>query len=76
MKKEHTYNTIYEIVRDKKSAHIEPPHALFVAEIMPAIGTEYGRLEVEHSIDELRRDNMLKCGSAGYDWCFEPKGIR
>lgn len=75
MKKEHTYNTIYEIVRDKKSAHIEPHHALFIAEIMPDIGTEYSRMEVKESINELCRDNMLKYGSIGYDWCFEPKEL-
>lgn len=75
MEKEHTYNTIYGIVRDKKYARIEPHHALFVAEIMPALGIEYGRMEIEESIDELCRDNMLKYGSTGYDWCFEPKGM-
>lgn len=73
MKKEHTYNMIYGIVRDKKLAHIEPPHALFVAEILPALGTEYSRFEVEQSIDELAKSNMLECGIACNDWCFRPK---
>lgn len=73
MKKEHTYNTIYEIVRDKKLAHIEPHHALFVAEILPALGIEYSRPEVEASIDELCGDNMLEYGITGFDWHFSPK---
>lgn len=74
MKKEHTYNTVYGIVRDKKLAHIEPHHALFVAEILPALGVEYSRPEAEASIDELCRDNMLAYGTTGNDWWFIPKG--
>lgn len=73
MKKEHTYNTIYGIVRDKKLARIEPPHALFVAEILPALGTEYCRPEIEQSIDELCRGNMLEYGYTVNDWWFRPK---
>lgn len=76
MKKEHTYNTIYGIVRDKKLAHIEPHHALFISEIMPALGTEYSRPEMEESIDELCKGNMLEYGRAGNDWYFKPKGER
>ncbi len=75
MEKEHTYNTIYGIVRDKKLAHIEPHQALFISEIMPALGTEYSRPEVEQSIDELCKDNMLEYGSAGNDWYFKPEGM-
>lgn len=73
MKKEHTYNAIYGIVRDKKLAHIEPHHALFVAEILPALGVEYSRFEIEESIDELCRGNMLGHGHARDDWYFAPK---